>query len=78
MFLKPTEVNPLQELLDSIPEHGTELDQDYATTAAKILAKGGVICESFEEVIRCLVLLAEYNSLYTLDKEFYIRKIQYG
>ena len=66
MKLKTTGNNPLKELLELLPI-GSATYSDLATISA-VLAKGGVCCETYDEVMVSLTLLGELGLIKIVEE----------
>lgn len=65
MKFKDSLVNPLQELINFLPED----EPQFLTTVAMesieaTLAKGGILCESSAETVQCLLILSELGAIH--------------
>jgi hypothetical protein len=82
MRFQESRINPLKDLLDLIPEEGVLLTRSTLIAVATLLNKGGIICETIEEVISCLELLAvkEYNiiSIVSENGKAKLHKVNHG
>lgn len=77
MRLEDSKHNPLRELLNYIPNDGLVLDRGTLAIIARILVKGGIICEEFDEVVTILEHLEKETGLIEVKHEltkFILRK----
>lgn len=56
-------VNPLQELLDIIPEEGMWLDVNSLEKIAMLFLKGGLKCETYGELMDVIHKFCEWYTL---------------
>lgn len=61
MILQPNDYNPLPAIIELIPKEPTEVRRCLFDAIRKELFKGGVVCESDEEVEIALETLAELD-----------------
>lgn len=80
MRLDPSKINPLKDLLDSIPDRGVELTHPELSRIAMFFNSGGVFCENWDEVLVVLNILAD-QGLVTLTKQknsLLLQKVNHG
>lgn len=66
MRLEPTGINPLKDFLKSLVKHDEDwvlLTSNNLPVIALFFNSGGIICETHEEVIKVLHILAETTKL---------------
>ena len=61
MRIAPSDINPLGDILRSIPEEGAIVNENSLANLALFLNSGGITCQTHEEVVLCLTQLAELN-----------------
>ena len=77
MELKPTGVNPLKEFLHTLPlDAPVPLSKNNLSCMAKIFNKGGVYCETFDDMLKVLDILADQRLVEL--KNNYLRITEYG
>lgn len=78
MRLTDSDYNPLKDLLNIIPDNvGLTINNTTLALIGAILAKGGVILETYEEVILTLHLIAKEYKIIELESNN-LRITKYG
>lgn len=80
MRLEESKINPLKDFLNSLvkaPEEWITLNSNNLPIMALYFNSGGVVCETHDEVVQILKLLAEYEVIEFNDKN-QLRITQYG
>lgn len=69
MLVEPSNYSPLKEFLDYIPECGLVISLSHIQDLARIFVKGGVICQTINDVLLVLEKLEEYYGLVSITEE---------
>jgi hypothetical protein len=72
--------NPLQEILNLIPNEGVKLTQSLLTSISILLNKAGIVCTEFDDVVQVLKFLEELQLVH-LEKKWTtltLYKVKYG
>lgn len=69
MKVEDPKVYPLEGILSFIPDDGVRLDRNSLTIFGTYMQTGGVICESYNEVIMALKYLADWTKLISLHTD---------
>jgi glycerol-3-phosphate responsive antiterminator len=78
MRIALTNINPLKDLIDILPEVAKPLLEEDLSRISLMLAAGGVICETEDEVVDALRLLEELKVVelsYLPNNTISIRKL---
>ena len=81
MIFNSSEYNPLPAILDLVPVDEDDLYLSLMSDIRKELFKGGTVCESDEEILKCIKVLSELGvvSLTVTERSTYkIKKGPYG
>lgn len=63
MRIDPTNINPLADLMDILPEVAKPLLEEDLSRISLVLAAGGVYCQTHDEVIDALRILEELKAV---------------
>lgn len=81
MRLETSDINPLSTILNLIPDQGLELTREHITNIGNIIKTGGVVAESYKEVVDMLFLIETWYNLWNIkfiDKSYKLFKVNNG
>ena len=77
MRIEFSELNPLISFFQLIPETGLQLSRDNLEKIGNLLKTGGIIAETYKEVIGLLIQFEEWYGMITIkdeDGKYFLRK----
>lgn len=81
MRLETSDINPLSTILNLIPDQGLELTREHIINIGNIIKTGGVVAESYKEVVDMLFLIETWYNLWNIkfiDKSYKLFKVNNG
>jgi hypothetical protein len=63
MHITQSNINPLYDILKSIPEEGVVVNHEMLSNIALFFNSGGIVCETLQEVADCIDILIQQDLL---------------